>query len=57
MMDRRTFSALLAATLTAPQASRAQPRTGATMFYASVGPEPLSYQVDADGISSPGRVS
>ena len=50
MMDRRMFSALLAAALTAPQASRAQPRTGATMFYASVGPELTFYQVDADGI-------
>ena len=50
MMDRRMFSALLAAALTAPQASRAQPKTGATMFYASVGPELTFYQVDADGI-------
>ena len=50
MMDRRMFSALLAAALTAPQASRAQPRTGATMFYASVGPELTFYQVDPDGI-------
>ena len=50
MMDRRMFSALLAAALTAPQTSRAQPKTGATMFYASVGPELTFYQVDADGI-------
>jgi len=50
MIDRRMFSALLAAALTAPRACWAQPKMGATMFYASVGPELGFYHVDADGI-------
>lgn len=50
MINRRTFGAFLAGTLAAPWASWAQPRTGAAIFYASVGPVLTLYHVDVDGI-------
>ena len=49
MINRRTFGAFLAGTLAAPRASWAQPRTGAAVFYASVGPVLTLYHVDVDG--------
>src|SRR2546426_10203734 len=49
MINRRTFGAVLAGTLAAPRASWAQPKTGAAVFYASVGPVLILYRVDVDG--------
>src|SRR5262249_25071263 len=46
MFDRRTFSALFAATLPAPRAAWSQAVTGKTVYYASVGPELSVYDVD-----------
>jgi 6-phosphogluconolactonase len=50
MIDRRTFAALLAGTLASPRALWAQPKTGTTVFYASVGPVLTLYHVDLDVI-------
>jgi hypothetical protein len=49
MINRRTFGAFLAGTLAAPRASWAQPKTGAAVFYASVGPVLTLYHVVVDG--------
>ena len=46
MINRRTFTALLAGTVAAPKSSWSQPVTGKTVYYASVGPELALYDVD-----------
>jgi 6-phosphogluconolactonase (cycloisomerase 2 family) len=49
MVDRRTFTTLLAAGLAAPRASFAQGTAGVkNVFYASAGPELTLYSVDVD---------
>jgi 6-phosphogluconolactonase len=48
MVDRRTFTALLAATIAAPKTSFAQNSAGRQMFYSAVGPELTLYSVDVD---------
>jgi 6-phosphogluconolactonase (cycloisomerase 2 family) len=48
MIDRRTFGAFLAGTLAACRAWD-QPKTGAAVFYASVGPVLTLYHIDVDG--------
>src|ERR1700735_2657155 len=50
MVDRRTFTALLAGTIVAPRASFGQSSmTARNVFYASAGPELTLYSVDVDG--------
>ena len=50
MVDRRTFTALLAGTIVAPRASFGQSSmTTRNVFYASAGPELTLYSVDVDG--------
>src|SRR5580700_170552 len=50
MVDRRTFTALLAGTIVAPRASFGQSSmTTRNAFYASAGPELTLYSVDVDG--------
>src|ERR1700719_3529570 len=50
MVDRRTFTALLAGTIVAPRASFGQnSMTTRNVFYASAGPELTLYSVDVDG--------
>src|ERR1700733_14884186 len=50
MVDRRTFTALLAGTIVAPRASFGQSSmTARNVFYASAGPELSLYSVDVDG--------
>lgn len=49
MINRRTFGAFLAGAIAAPGASWAQPKTGAAVFYASVGPVLTLYHVDVAG--------
>src|SRR3984885_11241382 len=50
MVDRRTFTALLAGTIVAPRASFGQSSmTAKNVFYASTGPELTLYSVDVDG--------
>jgi 6-phosphogluconolactonase len=46
MINRRTFTALLAGTVVAPRTAWSQPVTGKTVYYASVGPELTLYDVD-----------
>jgi 6-phosphogluconolactonase len=46
MLDRRTFSALLAGAVTAPRVAWSQTVIGKTVYYASVGPELNVYDVD-----------
>ena len=48
MVDRRTFTALLAGTIAAPMASFAQGPKAKSVFYASAGPELTLYSVDVD---------
>jgi 6-phosphogluconolactonase (cycloisomerase 2 family) len=48
MIDRRTFSALLAGTLAAPRTAWSQTMTGKAVFYASVGPALNLYQINVD---------
>jgi 6-phosphogluconolactonase len=48
MIDRRTFTALLAGTIAAPETSFAQNSAGRQMFYSAVGPELTLYSVDVD---------
>jgi 6-phosphogluconolactonase len=47
MVDRRTFTALLAGAIAAPQASLAQSALN-NMFYSAIGPELTLYVVDVD---------
>src|ERR1700744_5830203 len=49
MVDRRTFTALLAGTIVAPRASFGQSAMTKNVFYASAGPELTLYSVDVDG--------
>src|SRR2546428_10950951 len=49
MIDRRTFSALLAGTVAAPRTVWSQAVTAKTVFYASGGPELNLYDVDIAG--------
>ena len=49
MVDRRTFTALLAGTIVAPRASFGQSSMTKNVFYASAGPELTLYSVDVDG--------
>jgi 6-phosphogluconolactonase len=48
MVDRRTFTTLLAGTIAAPKASFAQSAKATSVFYSAVGPELTLYSVDAD---------
>src|ERR1700688_2812645 len=48
MVDRRTFTALLAGTLAAPKATFAQNSMTRNVFYSAVGPELTLYSVDVD---------
>jgi 6-phosphogluconolactonase len=48
MVDRRTFTALLAGTIAAPKASFGQAIKAKNVFYASAGPELTLYSVDVD---------
>ncbi len=48
MLNRRTFSALLAGTVAAPRLSFAQASNGKSAFYSGVGTELIRYEVDAD---------
>jgi 6-phosphogluconolactonase len=49
MIDRRSFTALLAGAIAAPRAARSQMKASKTAFYASVGPALNRYQIDVDG--------
>src|ERR1700688_612451 len=48
MVDRRTFTTLLAGTIAAPKASFAQNSATRHVFYSAVGPELTLYGVDVD---------
>lgn len=48
MIDRRTFTALLAGTVAAPRISWSQSMTGKAVFYASVGPALTLHHIDVD---------
>jgi 6-phosphogluconolactonase (cycloisomerase 2 family) len=48
MVDRRTFTALLAGALVAPKATFAQNSMTRNVFYSAVGPELTLYSVDVD---------
>jgi 6-phosphogluconolactonase len=48
MIDRRTFTALLAGTLAAPRTAWSQPMTSKAVFYSSVGPALTLYRIDID---------
>jgi len=48
MLDRRTFTALVAATVAAPRTTFAQSSTMRNVFYSAVGPELTLYNVDVD---------
>jgi 6-phosphogluconolactonase (cycloisomerase 2 family) len=48
MVDRRTFTTLLAGTIAAPRASFAQNSALKQLFYSAVGPELTLYSVDVD---------
>ena len=49
MIDRRTFTTLLAGTVAAPNMSWGQGAKGKTVYFASVGGELTLYSVDVDG--------
>ncbi len=49
MIDRRTFTALLAGTLATPRTAWTQPKMSKAAFYASVGPALTLYDVDVEG--------
>ncbi len=49
MMDRRTFSTLLAGSVAAPGLSWAQGAKGTLALYSGVGPQFTHYEVDVDG--------
>jgi 6-phosphogluconolactonase len=51
MVDRRTFTTLLAGTIAAPRVSFGQSSMAKNVFYASAGPELTLYSVDVDGAS------
>ena len=51
MIDRRTFTTLLAGSVAAPQMSWGQGAKGKTVFYASVGGELTLYSMDVDDAS------
>src|SRR5258708_38405810 len=48
MVDRRTFTTLLAGTIAAPRVSFGQSSMTKNVFYASAGPELTLYSVDVD---------
>jgi 6-phosphogluconolactonase len=51
MIDRRTFTTLLAGTVAAPSLSWGQGAKGKTVYFASVGGELTLYSMDVDGAS------
>lgn len=51
MVDRRTFTTLLAGAIVAPKAAFAQNTMAKTVFYSAVGPELTLYGVDIDNAS------
>ena len=57
MINRRTFGALLAGTLAIPGMTWGQAAGRKTVFYASVGPELSSYDIDVDGAALLKRTS
>lgn len=48
MVDRRTFTALLAGTIAAPTIAFGKTMTSRNVFYSAVGPELTPYGVDVD---------
>jgi 6-phosphogluconolactonase len=59
MVDRRTFTTLLAATIAAPAASFGQAMARKNVFYSAVGPELTAYGIDVENaaLSKQGTVS
>jgi 6-phosphogluconolactonase len=59
MVDRRTFTALLAGTIAAPTLAFGKTMTSKNVFYSAVGPELTAYSVDVDNValSKQGSVS
>src|SRR5215216_4517341 len=57
MIDRRTFSALLAGTVAMPAVTWGQSPKAKTVFYASVGPELALYDIDVDNATLTKRSS
>ena len=49
MIDRRSFTALVAGAFAAPRTAWSQMTSSKTVFYASVGPALTLYQIDIDG--------
>jgi 6-phosphogluconolactonase len=49
MIDRRSFTALVAGAFAAPRTAWGQMTSSKTVFYASVGPALTLYQIDVDG--------
>jgi hypothetical protein len=49
MIDRRSFTALVAGLLATPRTAWSQMTSSKTVFYASVGPALTLYQIDIDG--------
>jgi 6-phosphogluconolactonase len=49
MIDRRSFTVLVAGALATPRTAWGQMTTGKAVFYASVGPALTLYQIDVDG--------
>ncbi len=49
MIDRRSFTALVAGVIATPRAAWSQMTSNKTVFYASVGPAFTRYQIDIDG--------
>jgi 6-phosphogluconolactonase len=59
MVDRRTFTTLLAGTIAAPKVTFAQNSSARNVFYSAVGPELTLYSVDVDNaaLAKQGTVS
>ncbi len=48
MVDRRTFTALLAGTIAAPTLAFGKTMTSRNVFYSAIGPELTPYSVDVE---------
>ena len=59
MVDRRTFTTMLAGTIAAPSLALGKPMTFKNVFYSAIGPELTAYGVDVDNatLSKLGTVS
>src|SRR3984885_6159320 len=51
MVDRRTFTALLAGTVAAPTLAFGKTMASKNVFYSAVGPELTAYSVDVDNVA------